>query len=99
MNCLSNENSERKSGHPCADSINGGLGCHDIEMPGAFSRSSSEASKSGVKVSALTERIMVDNLLPILNVDSDEVRAKTSVVIEMLVTNSLVDPSLFCDDR
>ena len=43
----SREESSGVNGHPCAESRMGGLECHDIRMPGAFSRSSSQSGSNG----------------------------------------------------
>ena len=71
-----------------------------VSTTGQLNSSDSDSSGSDTKkASALTERIIADNLLPILNVDSDEVKMKTAVVIEMLVKSEVVNPSVFCDAR
>merc|ERR1719186_1391521 len=40
------EGGSSHTGYPCADSRAGGLGCHDIKMPRAFSRSNSQSSSN-----------------------------------------------------
>ena len=75
----------------------GGSSSRELSGSGSDSSDSGSSGNGKKKVSPLTERIIADNLLPILNVDSDEVKMKTAVVIDMFVTGDVVNPSVFCD--
>ena len=69
-----------------------------LTNPNSVDGTESDVSSAN-KASTLTESMISDKLLHILHVDEDDVKTKIAVVIEMLVKNDVVNPSVFCDKR